>query len=356
VASAHSGQSTSNMPPLEPMQARPVTPIAVFPPEEVGNSSSSFPVGHKYDVGQGAWNHAFWLREFEEANVGYNAWKRKKDLRKDVADHNYELKRRKLMDLGKVSKTVRASPDEIAASRAINNCPQFDPVISFSHGTTGEALAYFARQGETVCGLNYANGQSNQVGGGYVRGAKAQEEDLCRTFPLLYSSLLAAKKKKLYPYGPAAVTYNSLKFYADVLYTQDVLCCRAEESQGYRMLAPEERFCCSFISAAAPNLPRGELLNEDLFKSAIRNMLVAPKIHGKSNETVFVGGAWGCGAFEGNPKFVAACFIEALQSPLGRLWKEIHFCIPLAADNDNAANFYIKLREAFPNIVSRKIP
>merc|ERR1719393_764078 len=76
--------------------------------------------------------------------------------------------------------------------------------VTFSGMTTAEALQRFAKDPQKrVCALNFANGK--HVGGGYKKGAIAQEEDLCRQIPTLYSSLYNAQQKdKLYPFGPSA--------------------------------------------------------------------------------------------------------------------------------------------------------
>ena len=51
-------------------------------------------------------------------------------------------------------------------------------------------------------GLNFAN--AHHAGGGYLRGARAQEEDLCRLMPTLYTAL----KRLAYPLAEDQAHYS----------------------------------------------------------------------------------------------------------------------------------------------------
>ena len=54
----------------------------------------------------------------------------------------------------------------------------------------------------TKVGLNFAN--AHHAGGGYLRGARAQEEDLCRLMPTLYTAL----KRLAYPLAEDQAHYS----------------------------------------------------------------------------------------------------------------------------------------------------
>merc|ERR1712117_908757 len=117
-----------------------------------------------------------------------------------------------------------------------------DPQYSMSSKRTGDALLRFAaaRPHNKVCALNFANGE--RVGGGYLNGARAQEEELCRQFPSLYTSLRRAQDSGgAYPFGPC--TFNGGRDahrYADVLFTSRLVARRGPQKQGYRLLNPSE--------------------------------------------------------------------------------------------------------------------
>ena len=153
-----------------------------------------------------------------------------------------------------------------------------------------------------ACALNFANAEV--PGGGYRRGARAQEEDLCRLLPQLYPSLLGASDAGAYPLPPEAA-----------LLTRGVMAVR--EPGSYKPCACLGNL--TIVTAAMPVVRYGEpndgWLSENgwsrTVRLRIRAVLHAAAVSGHSN---LVLGAFGCGAF-GNPaEPVAAIFREHLQS------------------------------------------
>ena len=67
---------------------------------------------------------------------------------------------------------------------------------------TATALRVLTQRGLHPVGLNFAN--AHHAGGGYLRGARAQEEDLCRLMPTLYSAL----KRLDYPLAEDQAHYS----------------------------------------------------------------------------------------------------------------------------------------------------
>ncbi|CAE8720981.1 unnamed protein product [Polarella glacialis] len=221
------------------------------------------------------------------------------------------------------------------------------PVISFSKMNTIEALVRFgSEKGRQVCGLNFANGKD--VGGGYKNGSTAQEEDLCRRIPSLYGSLYQADKDGLYPFGPPTCTAaDKPEKYSDVLYTLGLTVARAGEEEGYRLLKKEEQVQVSLIAAAAPNIRFASEVNDpDLIYRTIQSIFIAPQLVEPGVSTLILG-AWGCGAFGGDPLQIAELFVRALvQDNLGQTYREIHFAIPQTSPTDEN---YDAFRSVFRN-------
>lgn len=168
-----------------------------------------------------------------------------------------------------------------------------------AEGSLGAARRLHLSGAGRIAVLNFASARN--PGGGYVGGARAQEEDLCRT-ALLYPCLLQA------PDYYAAHRASSDLLYSDrVIWSPDVPVHRGDDG---RLLA--EPYPVSFLTCAAPNA--GEVLRRDpgagdtvrrtLYRRAERVLAVAAH-HGARR---LILGAWGCGVFRNDPNDVAGAF------------------------------------------------
>jgi uncharacterized protein (TIGR02452 family) len=176
--------------------------------------------------------------------------------------------------------------------------------IQFYEGTTNEAIHHYHSDNLSCAIMNFAN--SNHVGGGYLIGSFAQEEELCRTIIDLFPSLhlLANKHEK---------KYIDFDWRYHVKYNKDLNlhrldCKQSDNKYDFFHGSPIK---VSVITAAAPNLgPRKErqdkalvdsfLENRNLFFNNIKNIIkltcMAPIIS-RDYKNVLVLGAFGCGAF-----------------------------------------------------------
>lgn len=170
-------------------------------------------------------------------------------------------------------------------------------------------------------------------GGGWRKGARAQEEALCYR-----SSLYLSLHKRYYPWKQR-----------QGIYTPDVVIIRSDQSSGHKLLMPEvnpeDLPVVSVLSIAALRRPPVDNITIDtadggtiqrsvfarpsdreLTKTKMRLCLrmAASRGHG-----LLVLGALGCGAFRNPPKEVAHCWLEVLKENefKGGWWEEIWFAV-----------------------------
>jgi len=256
-----------------------------------------------------------------------------------IAESNYRCRKK-----WPIPKTCAFEQAKCAAKEAKLKKRGGAPKVSFSGWSTADAMLYFAHQKHVVCGLNFGNG--SKVGGGYKNGSVAQEEDLCRRIPTLYTSLLKAKSAGHYPFGPSTCkSPDQPKKYSDVLFTPDISLARAGEEWLYEILPPEQQAKVSLVTAAAPNINfANEVSDLGLMYNTVKNIMIAPQVL-QPKVTTLVLGAWGCGAFGCCPMDISELFARALaDDTLGNYYQEVHFAIPKAEGADCNAEIF---RSAF---------
>jgi len=288
-----------------------------------------------------------------------------KIMREQVAKHNYQVCQYYKETRCKGYKWFAPQPtvsslccgidDQAVAKWGLKTLPR----ITFAKQTTADAafmlMASATKQNQpSLVAMNFANG--SDVGGGYLTGAKAQEEDLCRQFPSLYSSLLKAKRDGLYPFGPpssldpATGEVQDRRKYTEVLFTEDLVMYRLGEDDGYAILPADKRICLSFVAAAAPNWKQNEKFVEEAVLSTLHHTFIFPQQALASDPNrpgkrydVMICGAWGCGAFGNDPYDMACIFAKAVKTH-GCLYKRVHFAIPASARDESN---YESFRKAF---------
>jgi uncharacterized protein (TIGR02452 family) len=172
---------------------------------------------------------------------------------------------------------------------------------------TGEASRRLIEEEgvEDVLALNFASARN--PGGGFLRGAKAQEEDLARC-SALYACLVT--QRDYYDMNRAEPT---LLYTDHLIYSPGVPFFRNEQLE-----LLERPFHVSVITAPAPNA--GAALQKDpglrprirdVLHSRALKVLQAAAHH--SHRTLVLG-AWGCGAFRNDPVEAAGAFAAALSA------------------------------------------
>lgn len=154
--------------------------------------------------------------------------------------------------------------------------------------------------------LNFASARN--PGGGYVRGAKAQEEDIARCSGV-YPCLL-----KQPTYYEANRQQSSLLYTDHVIYSPNVPWFRDEH---FDLL--DSIYLASIITAPAPNAGQ-ELRLRPKAMPAIQETLhrragiILAIAHQHQHRSLLLG-AWGCGVFQNSPYMVAEAFRSWLFHP-----------------------------------------
>jgi uncharacterized protein (TIGR02452 family) len=178
--------------------------------------------------------------------------------------------------------------------------------IEVTAETTAEAGRRLAQTEEVarVVALNFAS--AKHPGGGFLGGAKAQEEDLARC-SALYPCLREQRD-----YYDANRRSPSLLYTDHIIYSPDVPFFRDD-----RLRFLEQPFRLSIITAPAPNagaaLSRDPSLASELQKVLRARAYKVLAVAAAERHRCLVLGAWGCGVFRNDPVEVAQAFARALD-------------------------------------------
>ena len=175
--------------------------------------------------------------------------------------------------------------------------------------------------------LNFASGKN--PGGGFLKGSKSQEEDLCRCSGL-YNCLAGS--------APSYYAYNRERkdpLYSDhVMYSPKVPWFRKNSKE-----KPGDMFLASVITSPAPNAREylrvnnnGQAEIEKVLKQRAKIILAVAQQNGHRNLLL---GAWGCGVFANSPTTVANTFGKLLQSGgFAKAFDTVTFAIYCVTKND----------------------
>lgn len=215
------------------------------------------------------------------------------------------------------------SPDVLAACSAKQSIRPDDPLptnalnsfsetrIQVTNETTLGASRRLVESGLRPLALNFANGIN--PGGGFLGGARAQEEVLCRS-SALFETLVGDPMYEAHRKRPLPDSTDW------AIYSPDVPVFRTDD--GTVMNSP---WHLSFITCAAPYAPAiGQPESGDLLKQRIHRVLAIAEAFG---HTSLVLGAWGCGAFANDSHRTAADFRQALENAFRGAFSDIVFAV-----------------------------
>jgi len=183
--------------------------------------------------------------------------------------------------------------------------------VQVTNETTLGASQRLVERGLRPLALNFANGI--HPGGGFLAGARAQEEVLCRSsalyLTLVDDPMYAEHRKRRLP--------DSTDW---AIYSADVPVFRKDDGTA---LAHPWRL--SFLTCAAPYAPAvGQPQAGDLLRQRIHRILAIARAYGYS---ALVLGAWGCGAFANDPRRTAVDLRQALEVAFSGVFAEVVFAI-----------------------------
>ena len=229
----------------------------------------------------------------------------------------------------------------------------YEEVLVYSPKDGQELLAWNIREmfGEKLCRIKVVNADSYQAakefsnpfvmnfanahnaGGGFLLGATAQEEALCRC-STLYASIKSPKAAEMYRYNNTHLSSVESDY---MLLSPNVCVFRNERCE-----LLQTPFEVAVITIPAPNRYGAAAFASartvaETMQQRIRIML---RIAAKNGYRNLVLGAWGCGAFGNKPKEVSQYFKTALvEEEYGRCFDEVCFAIYGKPDGKNILAF-----------------
>lgn len=179
--------------------------------------------------------------------------------------------------------------------------------------------------------MNFAN--AHNAGGGFMLGANAQEEALCRC-STLYASITADKAGEMYRYNNTHLSSVDSDY---MLYSPSVCVFRDEKCNLIK-----EHFMAAVVTIAAPNRNGGAMFTGEkkLAETMMRRIRIMLRVAVKHGHRNLVLGAWGCGAFRNNPRNVAEYFRSILiDEGYGKCFDEVCFAVYGKEDGRNITEF-----------------
>jgi len=180
--------------------------------------------------------------------------------------------------------------------------------------TTLSAHRRHQAKGHGVVSLNFAS--ATHPGGGFLTGARAQEEYLCRSSALY----LTLKDRPMYGYHRS----KGGCLYSDaMIYSPDVPVFRDDAHD----LLPAP-YHASFITSAAPLAKHTSQAERAQLPTVLRERIVKilSVAQAQGHDSLILG-AWGCGAFGNDGHQVAELFHRALTVDFAGAFKEVTFAI-----------------------------
>jgi uncharacterized protein (TIGR02452 family) len=224
---------------------------------------------------------------------------------------------------------ARSLPPDAVLPEATNAFEE--TLVQVANETTSVAARRLLDAGCATLALNFANGVN--PGGGFLHGARAQEEALCRS-SALYLTLegdpmyAAHQRRGDQASSDWAILSPDVRFFRD--------------EDGTPLAQP---YLLSVLTCAAPVAePHARDAAAELLRQRIGRVLAIAHAYAYDG---LVLGAWGCGAFGNDPATTARDFREALNGPFLGAFRQVVFAV---ADWSPERRFLGPFRDAFRSV------
>jgi len=209
-------------------------------------------------------------------------------------------------------------PDAIVAPPAGRDSSGARARITVVNGTSLASARAIAARGATPLVLNFASAKN--PGGGFLNGARAQEESLARSSSL-YPCL---QKSGMYAHHRASGDC----MYSDwMIHSPSVPVFRDDDGGGLL----EEPYLCHFLTSPAPNagvvLAREPSRADEVKKVMKARVARALAVCAAEGHRHLVLGAWGCGVFANDPGVVARALGAELEGAYAGAFDEVVFAV-----------------------------
>ncbi len=217
------------------------------------------------------------------------------------------------------SGTVSYSPDESLPRFATSDRQTVFEVVN---DTTLEAAKKLVVEGFNPVALNFAS--ARHPGGGFLGGARAQEESLCRAsglYPCINGNAMYQHHARI-PGG----WYSNYAIYSPAVLV-------IKDDRGELL---EEPYLCGFVTSPAVNA--GVIRDTDRrpiheeMRHRVEKVLAIMAGHGHD---AVVLGAWGCGVFKNDPEEVAQLFARALRGRFSGAFRKVVFAVIDSSDDQH---------------------
>ncbi len=206
----------------------------------------------------------------------------------------------------------------LEAPRSTSMARRSPVVVTVVDGTSLASARALAARGVVPLVLNFAS--AKKPGGGFLAGARAQEESLARS-------------SALYPCLLESAMYAHHSRHGDPLYTSWMILSPKvpvfrDDVTG---LLLEDPYLATFLTAPAPNagavLARDEGRRDEVDATMRARVTRALALAFESGHRHVVLGAWGCGVFRNDPALVADQFRVDLAGPFRNAFDEVVFAV-----------------------------